>query len=126
MPEANHSLELMSRSSYARAMPRLARAIVVALLVLLSLAPLAQAHVLRLSFVRTRSGALVRAVVARQHASGGKITTCYRVSNHAARCGFKTWKTGRIHWTCQGHIDAFFAPATSNRVSVLSRGAVCR
>jgi hypothetical protein len=93
---------------------------------LAALAPLAEAHVLRMTFVRARSVLLVRTVVARQHASGGRVTTCYRISSHAARCGFKTWKTGSIHWTCFGHIDAFFAPVTSNRVSVLSRGTVCR
>src|SRR5690348_6504675 len=98
---------------------RLLRQVVAALFVLLALAPLAEAHVLRLTFVRTRAEALVRTVVARQHATGGKVTTCYRVSNHAVRCGFKTWKTGAVHWTCQGHIDAFFAPPSSNRVSVL-------
>jgi hypothetical protein len=91
-----------------------------------ALAPLAQAHLLRMTFVRARSVALVRTVVARQHATGGHVTTCYRISSHAARCGYKTWKTGPIHWTCFGHIDAFFAPATSNNVSVLSRGTFCR
>jgi len=90
-----------------------------------ALAPLAQAHLLRMSFVHARSVALVRTVVARQHATGGRVTTCYRISDHAARCGFKTWKSGSIHWTCFGHIDAFFAPVTSSNVSVLSRGTVC-
>jgi hypothetical protein len=105
---------------------RVLRPLLATLLALLVVAPLAEAHVLRLSFVRARSAVMVRTVVARQHASGGRITSCFRESSHAARCGFKTWKTGRIHWTCLGHIDAFFAPPSSNHVSILSRGAVCR
>jgi hypothetical protein len=97
-----------------------------ALATLTALAPAAEAHVLRMTFVHARSTAIVRTVVAKQHASGGHVTTCYRISQHAARCGFKTWRTGAVRWTCLGHVDVFFAPASSTHVSVLTRGAVCR
>ena len=86
----------------------------------------ADTHVLRLTFAKKRSQALLQTIVKRQHADGGKITSCYRVSDHAARCGLKTWRTsGGVSWTCYGHINNFFAPAGSNRVSTQSRGVRC-
>ena len=108
----------------ARALLRAA----VALLCLLVVAPApADAPVLRLSFAKTRSQALLRTIVKRQHADGGRITSCYRVSDQAARCGLKTWRSsGGARWTCYGHINNFFAPAGSNRVSTQSRGVRCR
>jgi hypothetical protein len=106
---------------------RRACALACACLAALLLTPAADAYYLRMSFVRSRSARLVHVIVAKQHADGGRVTACYRVSPHAARCGFKTWRqSGGERWTCFGHIDAFFAPAGSNRVTTLSRGTVCR
>jgi hypothetical protein len=103
-----------------------ARTILAAVLTAALLVPAgADAHVLKLTFVRERSVGLVRTIVAREHATGGRVTTCYRISDHAARCGFKTWHTPSPPWTCFGHIDAFFAPVSSYHVSLLSRGAIC-
>ena len=51
----------------------------------------------------------------------------YRVSDHAVRCGLKTWKrSGSVHWTCYGHINNFFAPPSSRNVSTQSRGVYCK
>src|SRR4051794_37254389 len=90
-------------------------------------APPAGAHVLKLGFARARSQALLHTIEARQHADGGRITSCYRTSDHAVRCGLKTWKrSGPVRWTCFGHINSFFAPPRSNLVSTQSRGVYCR
>jgi hypothetical protein len=87
----------------------------------------ADAHVLKLSFARERSQALLRTIESHQHADGGKITTCYRVSDHAVRCGLTTWKrSGAVHWTCFGHVNSFFAPVSSHLVSTQSRGVYCK
>jgi hypothetical protein len=90
-------------------------------------APAAEAHVLKMSFAHARSEALLHTIVTRQHADGGEITSCYRVSDHAVRCGLKTWKrSGSVHWTCYGHINNFFAPPSSPKVSTQSRGVYCK
>jgi hypothetical protein len=92
-----------------------------------ALAPTAGAHVLKLSFARARSVALLHTIERRQHADGGKITTCYRVSEHAVRCGLTTWKrSGPVRWTCYGHVNSFFAPVSSHLVSTQSRGVYCK
>jgi hypothetical protein len=90
-------------------------------------APAAEAHVLKMSFARARSTVLMHTIVKRQHADGGSITSCYRTSDHAVRCGLKTWKrSGAVHWTCYGHINNFFAPPSSRNVSTQSRGVYCK
>jgi hypothetical protein len=103
------------------------RGVVALLLAGAAAAPVAEAHVLKMSFARARSEALLKTIIARQHADGGEITSCYRVSDHAVRCGLKTWKrSGSVHWTCYGHINNFFAPPSSSSVSTQSRGVYCK
>jgi hypothetical protein len=103
------------------------RGVCALLLVLGMAAPAAASHVLKMSFARARSEALLKTIIARQHADGGKITTCYRTSPVSVRCGLKTWKSsGSVHWTCYGHINNFFAPPSSNKVSTQSRGVYCK
>src|SRR4051794_7190007 len=105
----------------------IARALLAVLAAAAVVAPAAEAHVLKMSFARTRSDALLKTIIARQHADGGKITSCYRISDHAVRCGLKTWKTsGPVHWTCYGHINNFFSPPSSRTVSTQSRGVYCK